>query len=178
MDKPKTLWEKRYITHVMKTKKVRIFQENEDLENDLINFLSDENLCPNFKNYIREYKINEILSNKKELKEWKGIMMKFGLFKSGYQFQLQNSLGSIYESKISNVISLLKITHTTKSIYFDGNNLFGIIDIINTASGKHLMDLDEDTLILIPIYTSENKLYRFDLELKRNTLINKLKKSA
>jgi hypothetical protein len=43
------------------------------------------------------------------------------------------------------------------------------------------MDLDEDTLLLIPIYTSENKLSRFDLdfltlEQQRDEKLNELLK--
>jgi hypothetical protein len=166
MDGLKTLYQRGYITNDMKLKKVKIFKENANLENSLIDFLSYKNRCTNFKKYIRDYKIEEILSNKDKPQEWNNIMIKFGLFESGYKFQLENSIGSIYESN-SIIMSLSHTTHITKYIYFDGIDFFGIVDVLDTPYGRPLMNLDEELLLLIPIYTIEKMLCRFDLNIKK-----------
>jgi hypothetical protein len=155
----------------MKTIKVRIFEKNEGFVNDLINFLM-KNSYEFSKTIKRDNLINEILSIDKKLK--KDDLSVFTLrdlspIKIGITESEFDRCGKNYEFPNEDILNISKITHSLQYITVESRDEFyGTIKILDTPQGKPLKSLEEEDIILKPIYNRDNKIVRFDIDININ----------
>jgi len=156
---------------IMKTIKVRIFEKNEGFVNDLINFLM-KNSYGFSKTIKRDNFINEILSIDKKLKKDDLSVftlrdlspIKIGIAENGFDI-----CGKNYESPKEDILNIAKISHALQYITVESRDeIYGIIKILDTPQGKPLKSLEEEDIILKPIYNRDNKIVRFDIDININ----------
>ena len=138
----------------MKTSKVKIFQENEDFLDKILQFLSK-----NSKQFYRDVLINEILcifdSTSKSLESLSPIT-------------LDTKYGSTYQSKYRDSIDLTSVSHFIKHLSIEGNNIYGIIDILDTPIGTPIQSLESEDIILKPVYNNKGEIITFDIDFNIN----------
>jgi hypothetical protein len=155
----------------MKTIKVRIFEKNEGFVNDLINFLM-RNSGDFSKTITRDNFINEILSIDENQK--KDDLSVFTLrdlspIKIGITENEFDICGKNYEFPNEDILNIGKISHSLQYITVESRNeIYGIIKILDTSQGKPLKSLEEEDIILKPIYNRDNKIVRFDIDININ----------
>ena len=157
----------------MKTIKVKIFEKNEGFVNDLINFLM-KNSDEFSKTIKRDNFINEMLSIDKKLKKDDLSVftlrdlspIKIGITENGFDTIYY---GKNYESPKEDILNIVKITHRILDIIVESRDeIYGIIKILDTPQGKPLKSLEEEDIILKPIYNRDNKIVRFDIDININ----------
>lgn len=131
--------------------KIKILNKKENFEKVIYDYL-----LLNSKDFAREEAINEIFSENLSLKE-KIQNLKIEIYGSTYQgHNLRNSLNPAYAS------------HKLVSIIFEEDEIFGLVEFLDTPIGRPLRMKNNSQLNLIPIYDSEDKLTSFDLDLNIN----------
>jgi hypothetical protein len=154
----------------MKTLKVRIFGKNEGFVNEIINFLMSR--TSEFSKTIKRDKlIKEILSIDKKLqKEDLSIYILRNL--SPIKIETNNSFsvcGKNYESSREDILNIGKISHNLHHIILnDKDEFYGIIQILDTQYGRPLKSLEEEDIILKPIYNHNKEIVRFDIDFNIN----------
>ena len=74
--------------------------------------------------------------------------------------------GSTYQGSGSrNDIHLSNASHLIDEISYEGGEFWASIKILNTTIGRPLLNLEADEIELVPIYTCEEKIITFDIDL-------------
>jgi hypothetical protein len=75
-------------------------------------------------------------------------------------------VGCTYQSSFRNQVSLKDVSHVIKSIRISENNIYAIVKILDTPSGKMLKELTSDQMVLKPVYQSKGIISTFDIDCK------------
>jgi len=139
--------------------KIKIRQTGENFESDMWEFIR------NYSNEVaimlrRDEFINEIFS----LEENVSVEDKFQRLGS---ISIENTrYGSTYQgSGTRNDISQYYASHVINEIFFEDGEFWAGVNILNTPMGIPLQNLNMDEIELVPIYTSEDKIITFDIDL-------------
>jgi len=77
-------------------------------------------------------------------------------------------VGCTYQSSFRNQVSLKDVSHVIKSIRISENNIYAIVKILDTPSGKMLKELTSDQMVLKPVYQSDGYISTFDIDFINN----------
>jgi hypothetical protein len=119
--------------------KIPIFFENNEF-NYLLDFLKKYSI-----EYLRDKKLNIILNQSDKDVNYIGT----------YKISKQ-SYGTTYQSSWRDSTDLRSVSHTIDSIEITEDNIYATIKLLNTIPGKSVQELNEDCLILRPIFCYKN----------------------
>jgi len=77
-------------------------------------------------------------------------------------------VGCTYQSSFRNQVSLKDVSHVIQSIRISENNIYAIVKILDTPSGKMLKELTSDQMVLKPVYQSNGIISTFDVDFTNN----------
>ena len=77
-------------------------------------------------------------------------------------------VGCTYQSSFRNQVSLKDVSHVIKSIRISENNIYAIVKILDTPSGRMLKELTSDQMVLKPVYQSNGIISTFDIDFINN----------
>jgi hypothetical protein len=77
-------------------------------------------------------------------------------------------VGCTYQSSFRNQVSLKDVSHVIKSIRINENNIYAIVKILDTPSGRMLKELTSDQMVLKPVYQSNGIISTFDIDFINN----------
>jgi len=77
-------------------------------------------------------------------------------------------VGCTYQSSFRNQVSLKDVSHVIKSIRISENNIYAIVKILDTPSGRMLKELTSDQMVLKPVYQSDGYISTFDIDFINN----------
>jgi hypothetical protein len=139
--------------------KIKIRQTGENFESDMWEFVR------NYSNEVaimlrRDEFINEIFS----LEENVSVEDRF---KRLGTIPIENTrVGSTYQGYgKKDSIDLNHASHVINEIFFENGEFWAGVNILNTPMGRPLQNLNMDEIELVPIYTSEDKIITFDIDL-------------
>lgn len=81
-------------------------------------------------------------------------------------------VGCTYQSSFRNQVSLKDVSHVIQSIRIIENNIYAMVKILDTPSGKMLKELTSDQMVLKPVYQSDGFISTFDIDFLRGVFVN------
>ena len=124
--------------------------ENSTLENDIFEYL-----LGNYIEFRRESTINSILDENYYIEEKNYLIYntQFSIFGTTFQ-------GSVFR----NDLSLKDASHVVKQFIREDNQIYGVVNFLDTPIGRGLKFASDIEYTLVPIYTSDKKLNSFDID--------------
>jgi hypothetical protein len=77
-------------------------------------------------------------------------------------------VGCTYQSSFRNQVSLKDVSHVIQSIRIIENNIYAMVKILDTPSGKMLKELTSDQMVLKPVYQRDGIISTFDIDFINN----------
>ena len=132
----------------IKILEVNLNSENSTLENDIFEYLLRNSI-----EFRRESTINSILDENYEEKNYLIYNTQFSIFGTTFQ-------GSVFR----NALSLKDASHVVKQFIREDNQIYGMVNFLDTPIGRGLKFASDIEYTLVPIYTSDKKLNSFDID--------------
>ena len=126
------------------------FNSESNLENDIFEYLLQNSM-----EFRRESTINSILDKNYSIEEKNYLIYNTQFSIHGTTFQ---------GSGFRNILSLKDASHVVIKFIREDNQLYGMINFLDTPIGRGLKFASDIEYTLVPIYTSDKKLCFFDID--------------